>query len=346
VNTHRDLVESIREVAIRVEQFGRPGDAPVNEANTKNWFIEPLLHAMGWDTHDPAAVQAEYRSQGAGQNPVDYALMVDGAPALFLEAKPLGTSLQTPQFVNQVVAYGAVAGVQWVIITDGNEYRIFRTDTAAAAPDKLLASFRITDPSHRDEAQQFLSMLQRDELALDKLTGLWAERDADRRVRAALTPMLGGVDAAFVKYLAKRVPGLRGSDIAASLKRATVTIAFPKAAVGTPTVPPADRVAPLPLPASDRFRRLVAALDADGASWPVTVRRTYKGQDFSASFDRDGAIVVLDQEFQTFSGAAHAAMTSLSGVPKSVTVNGWGFWKYVKRDGTSLSVGDLAPKGE
>ena len=75
---------------------------------------------------------------------------------------------------------------------------------------------------------QFLGMLQRKELALDKLAGLWAERDADRKVRAVLTTMLSGSDAAFVKYLAKRVPGLRGSDIAAILMRATVSMAFPR----------------------------------------------------------------------------------------------------------------------
>jgi hypothetical protein len=346
VANRQHLMESILEVANRVDSFAQPGEPPVNEANTKNWFIEPLLQEMGWDTHDPTAVQAEYRAQGAGQNPVDYALMVDGAPALFLEAKALGTPLQTPQFVNQVVAYGAVAGVQWVVITDGNEYRIYRTDTAAAAPDKLLASFRLSETAHRGEAQQFLGMLQRKELALEKLTGLWAERDADRKVRAVLTTMLSGSDAGFVKYLAKRVPGLRGPDIAASLKRATVTMAFPKAAVGAPVSPKQARVAAeVPQP-DDRLSRLVAALETDGARWPVKLHRTYKGHAFTASLSRNGGITVLDREFQSFSGAAHAAMTSVSGVPKSVTVNGWGFWKYAKRDGKSVTVGSLAPKGD
>ena len=341
----QQLVESILDVAQRVEQYGQPGEQAVNEANTKNWFIEPLLQAMGWDTHDPTAVQAEYRAQGAGQNPVDYALMVDGAPALFLEAKAFGTPLRTPQFVHQVVAYGAVAGVQWVVITDGNEYRIYRTDTAAAAPDKLLASFRLTDASHRDEALQFLSMLQRQELALDKLTGLWAERDADRKVRAELTAMLNGSDAAFVKYLAKRVQGLRGSDIAASLKRATVTISFPKAAVGTVPAPMTGQLDPKPS-AGDRLSRLVAALDSESARWPVTLRRIYKGHEFTATLERDGRVTVLDQTFQTFSGAAHAAMTSVAGAKKTVTVNGWDFWKLQRRDGRSVAVGSIAPKAK
>ena len=348
----QQLMEFIDDVALRVERFGQTSDQSVNEANTKNWFIEPLLQAMGWDTHDPTAVQAEYRAQGAGQNPVDYALMVDGAPALFVEAKALGTPLQTPQFVNQVVAYGAVAGVQWVVITDGNEYRIYRTDTNAAAPEKLLASFRLTDATHRDEALQFLSMLQRKELALEKLTGLWAERDADRKVRAELSAMLNGSDTAFVRYLAKRVHGLRASEIASSLRRATVTISFPKASVVPPPTPREQAVAPdegkgSPKPASaDRLLRLLAELDADGARWPVTLRKTYKGTDFTASLARDGRVTVLGKTYRTFSGAAHAAMTSVVGTDKPVTVNGWEFWKWRRSDGVMVAVGAVAPKAE
>ena len=90
----------------------------------------------------------------------------------------------------------------------------------------------------------------------------------------------------------------------------------------------------------------MAALETDGARWPLKLHRTYKGHEFTASLDRDSGVTVLGKEYQTLSGAAHAAMTSVSGVPKSVTVNGWGFWKYAKRDGQSVTVGSLAPKDE
>lgn len=344
MNRHQRLQGAMLDVAKRIERFSQPDQPQINEANTKNWLIEPLLRSMGWDTQDPTAVQAEYRAQGAGQNPVDYALMVDGAPALFLEAKALGTSLDTPKSVNQVVAYGAVAGVQWVVITDGDEYRIYRTDTAAAAPEKLLASFRLTDPAHRDEAEQFLGMLDREELAFDKLHGLWTEREADSKVRSVLQDLLSGADAAFVKYLSKRIPGLAGREVAASLRRANLSIAFPKTAVGSVAAPRVPAPAQVSMQGGDRHARLSAALEADGAKWPVQLHRTYKGHKLSASLDRDGAISAVGRAFETFSGSAHAAMVSATGATKPVTVNGWDFWKYTMSDGTELTVGQIAPK--
>jgi hypothetical protein len=351
VDMQQQVADAIEAVKGRIEQFGQPGSA-VNEANTKNWFIEPLLRAMGWDTHDPRSVQAEYRAQGAGQNPVDYALMVDGAPALFLEAKALGTPLQTPQFVNQVVAYGAVAGVQWVVITDGDEYRIYRTDTTAAAPDKLLASFRLSDRAHGTEALDFLMTLHRDVLALDKLHGLWTERDVDRKVKAELQTILSGEDDGFLKFLSRRIPSLRASDIAVSLRRATVTVAYPKASVAQSApllaAAPAATTAPRKFSAdggatrTERLARLVAALDEQGRSWPVTVEATYRGRDFTGLLSREGTLHVLNQSFGTFSAAGIAVVQSVSG--SRATLNGWTFWRVRGRDGVARFVGDVAPR--
>jgi hypothetical protein len=342
------LVEVIERLAGLIEGFTQVGQAPINEANTKNWLIEPLLRSMGWDTHDPSAVAAEYRAHGQGQNPVDYALFTDGAPALFLEAKALGTPLSKPKVINQVISYGAIAGVQWVVITDGNEYRIYRTDTNTAAPEKLLAAFTLTDASQRAEALRYLGMLHRDALALDELTGLWAERDIDERLRGTLEGLLTGDDAAFNAYLARRNLTLSRSDVARSLKRATISIAYPKVSVSlldeaSPEASVVPReLAPAERTTTTRFGRLVAALDADGATWPVALHATYRGQRLTASLERDGGIIVLGQRHASFSGAALAVMRAVRGATTRLAANGWRFWRFTRRDGEDVGVGELA----
>jgi len=347
------LIRAVGAVAKRILEFAGDGAEPINEANTKNWFIEPLLLGLGWDTHDPAAVRAEYRAHGAGQNPVDYALIVDGAPRLFVEAKAHGTSLKKPQFVNQVVAYGAVAGVQWVVITDGDEFLIYRTDTTAAAQDKLLAGFRLSDPGQRDDAVHYLTMLQRESLALDRLTGLWVERDVDRRVRETLSELLSGSDTRFIKYLSKRLPGLKGTDIAASLKRAHVTIAFPKASAGQLPDPDAQETGVAQLPSQKdsvsesvdaRVGRLLVALEAAGATWPATLSGRYLGRTVTAALQRDGSFVIDGMRYRTPSGAALAAMKSVKLGAGRVSVNGWAFWRYAGDSGTAVRIRDLASK--
>ncbi|MET0236812.1 MAG: hypothetical protein ABW224_19340 [Kibdelosporangium sp.] len=45
-------------------------------------------------------------------------------PRLFIEAKGLGENLDDPRWANQTISYAAVAGVEWVALTDGAEWRI------------------------------------------------------------------------------------------------------------------------------------------------------------------------------------------------------------------------------
>lgn len=79
------------------------GTKAANEANTKAVLIEPILQALGWDTTDPSQVSREYRVFDGTF--LDYALLIDGQPRLFVEAKAIGEKLNSNQFVSQTVNY-------------------------------------------------------------------------------------------------------------------------------------------------------------------------------------------------------------------------------------------------
>ncbi len=70
-------------------------------------------------------------------NPVDYALMLQRTPRLFIEAKPLDGNLNDPKSAGQIMAYATVAH-QWVALTDGNEYRIYNSHAPVPVEQKLL----------------------------------------------------------------------------------------------------------------------------------------------------------------------------------------------------------------
>src|SRR6266852_713750 len=81
---------------------------PMGEQNTKAALIEPVLRVLGWDIEDPDEVHREYK-QRSMDNPVDYALVLDGKPVLFVEAKGLRENLDGRSWAGQILGYAAVA---------------------------------------------------------------------------------------------------------------------------------------------------------------------------------------------------------------------------------------------
>ena len=86
-----DLQETIDLLSGRIGKLlSRPH--PTNEQETKQYLITPMLRCLGWDCEEADAVRLEFRYRPQ-DNPVDYALMLDGAPRLFVEAKSLGRDM-------------------------------------------------------------------------------------------------------------------------------------------------------------------------------------------------------------------------------------------------------------
>jgi hypothetical protein len=139
-----DLAETLDLLRERIARLRESGS--VNEQNTKATLIEPLLRALGWDVEDIDVVQREFRPRSRDR-PVDYALLVRRMPRLFVEAKPLGADLNDRRWASQIMGYATVAGVEWVVLTDGCEYRIYNAHAAVPMDEKL---FRTVDVEKAD----------------------------------------------------------------------------------------------------------------------------------------------------------------------------------------------------
>jgi predicted type IV restriction endonuclease len=119
----QDLLDTLKQCVERLDRYRRPSQR-VGESNTKAGLIEPIIAALGWDVLDPDEVHREYRRRAA-DNPVDYALLLSRTPRLFIEAKGLGENINDPKWANQTISYAAVAGVEWVALTDGAEWQVY-----------------------------------------------------------------------------------------------------------------------------------------------------------------------------------------------------------------------------
>jgi hypothetical protein len=195
-------------------------------------LIEPIIGALGWDVLDPDEVHREYRRRPS-DNPVDYALMLLRTPRLFIEAKGLGENLDDTKWANQTISYAAVAGIEWVVLTDGAEWRVFNAHAPVPVEQKLFRSVNVEDV---DAALELLSLLGKDNMRENRIEELWKGFFVDRQVKTALTQMFSDAEPPrdLIGLVAKRVPQLKRGEVRASLLRARATFDFPTAPVATP----------------------------------------------------------------------------------------------------------------
>jgi hypothetical protein len=240
----QDLLDTLKQCVERLDRYRRPSQR-VGESNTKAGLIEPIIAALGWDVLDPDEVHREYRRRAA-DNPVDYALLLSRTPRLFIEAKGLGENINDPKWANQTISYAAVAGVEWVALTDGAEWQVYNAHAPVPVEQKLFRSVRVAEDL--DAAFELLALLSKDNMRDNRIQELWRGFFVDRQVYAALDELFNAGEPArdLVALVAKRVPGLSRADVRASLVRARVAFDFPTPSLPMTSVAPGTRATPSP----------------------------------------------------------------------------------------------------
>ena len=127
-NRRAIVQEKIKNIVSRVEIVKGRG-----EESTKQALILPLLSALGYNVWDPTVVCPEYSADFAqkkkGQpEKVDYALLFDGEPRIYIEAKTVDEAL-TGHAGHLARYFNATPTVRLAILTNGLDYWLF-TDTA------------------------------------------------------------------------------------------------------------------------------------------------------------------------------------------------------------------------
>ncbi|MCK6462182.1 MAG: hypothetical protein L6Q95_20045, partial [Planctomycetes bacterium] len=266
----------------------------------------------------------------------------DRTPALFVEATALGEDLDDRRWVRQVMTYATVAGVEWVVLTNGDGWRLYNAHAKVPVEEKLFRSVKVTEEG--SAAEETLRLLARDAVPGPAIGEAWRRYFIDRRVLKAMRELLdGGVDAAIVKLVRKRAQGLTPAEVRSSLARARVTVEFPPGPAPTQGEP------------APRRRRKAAKTDTPGVAVrdlidaglvkpPVDLFCTYKGKEVRAHIEPDGRIRFGDQVVDSLSTAAGMARVSVAGKfpgRKYPQTNGWDFWHFRDEGGRLRSIGDL-----
>jgi hypothetical protein len=281
-----------------------------------------------------------------------YALLLSRTPRLFIEAKGLGENIDDPKWANQTISYAAVAGVEWVALTDGAEWRVYNAHAPVPVEQKLFRAVRVAEDL--DAALELLALLSKDNLRDNRLQELWRGFFVDRQVHAALDELLNAGEPArdLVALVAKRVPDLPRADVRASLVRARVSFDFPTPslpmAASTPTtstapaapVPPTEptstrqrpRVRYVPVSGTERRLTLRDIMESGRLSTGGRIETDYMGQHHTAELLADGQIRFQGETYASLSSAGVAVKQAVRGpdIPESIrATDGWAFWRAI-----------------
>ncbi len=134
-----NLQETLATVAERIRS-----DALKNEADVKHFVLLPVLRALDWDDSDPLMIRPEY---AAGPGQVDYALLHDGRPLVFIEAKRLGNMDDKGE--EQLFQYASNKGIPLLILTDGDRWDFYLSMAAGDPPERRFFRMELSLLEHK-----------------------------------------------------------------------------------------------------------------------------------------------------------------------------------------------------
>jgi hypothetical protein len=239
------------------------------------------------------------------------------------------------------MAYATVAGVQWVALTDGNEYRIYNSHAPVPVEQKLFRKARISDDT---DVADTLQLLSKERMQQGLIGAMWKAHFVDQQVRSAFEELVQpDPSPGLIRLIRKQVPGLAPSEIRDGLGRMELRFDFPsppagagkQASPGSIPSPPKKTGAPAGTP-----WRTVTMTDLFGAGAlhpPVELRKTYKGRQLTGRIESDGQVSFAGKRYDSLSTAAGQARKSVIGSPDGrpyPQTNGWTFWHFEDADGS------------
>lgn len=148
----------------------------VNEADTSRIVTDLLADIFGYDKY--TEITGEHAIRGSY---CDLAVKIEGKLQLLVEVKAIGLDLKDAH-VKQAVDYAANQGVEWVALTNGSTWKVFRVVFAKPIDQELVLEVDLLQLNPRTSAHiESLYLLTRESLTKSGLAGYHIQRQATNR---------------------------------------------------------------------------------------------------------------------------------------------------------------------
>jgi len=148
----------------------------INEADTVTITLDMLDEVFGFDKY--SEVTGEHAIRGTY---VDLAVKLDGKLHFLVEVKAIGQTLEE-RHVKQAVDYAANQGVDWVVLTNGAQWRTYKVGFGKPITQELVMDVDLLTLNPRNQAHlELLFPLTKEGIAKSALQEHHEQRQATNR---------------------------------------------------------------------------------------------------------------------------------------------------------------------
>lgn len=120
----------------------------VSEADTVTLVKDMLADIFGYEKYNELTSEQQIRGTFC-----DLAIRIDGKIRVLIEVKAAALSL-SENHLRQAINYGAHEGIEWVVLTNALEWRLYRIKFGQPVDWELVSSFCISDLNLKNEEDQ------------------------------------------------------------------------------------------------------------------------------------------------------------------------------------------------
>lgn len=196
-----DYIDKLKQLSNRVEQL-KPNIA--TEEATKTALILPFFQLLGYDVFNPLEFVPEYVADVGikkGEK-VDYAILMDGKPAILVEAKWCGENLDNHS--SQLFRYFGTTEAKIGILTNGVTYR-FYTDLDEPNKMDMTPFMEIDMLDIRENLIPELKRFQRESFDPDSVFNAASELKYTSAIKSFLNTQSAMPSDDFVRYIVGQV---------------------------------------------------------------------------------------------------------------------------------------------
>lgn len=148
----------------------------INESDTVMIVTDMLGEVFGYDKYHE--VTSEHQIRGTF---CDLAVEIEGKLRLLIEVKAVGMDLKE-KHLRQAVNYAANQGMEWVVLTNGVNWQVFKIDFAKPIKEELVLEMNLLEMNPRNsETIDNLFLLSREGLGKAALPDFYTKKQATNR---------------------------------------------------------------------------------------------------------------------------------------------------------------------
>lgn len=180
-------------------------DRDVNESNTVVIVTDYLSEIFGYDKYSEITTELATKTG----NYCDLAIKIDNKIKFIIEVKSIGTELKD-NHIKQAVDYGVNLGVDWVALTNGNHWQVYKIIFGKPIDKEMVYEFRFLDmnPKELNDLENVF-YFSKDGLGKSVLEEFHAQKQALSRFFIGQMILSEGILEDIKRELKKMSPGVK-----------------------------------------------------------------------------------------------------------------------------------------